>query len=113
MSSTKLIFVVLLLGTAIALADHALSIAQRNNAMISARSYKIPLVTGFAQSALGQADFSLSTTSSFQSTTPGNSANYGVTITFTSATTGFYGDVALSVTGLPPGGTRMFRPSSL
>ena len=114
MPPTKLISVVLLLATTTALTDHVLNIAEANNAMISARSYETTLVlTGFVQSTLGQPDFSLSAIPSFQSTTPGNSVSYSVTITLTGATTGFYGDVTLSVGGLPPGGTSRFTPSSV
>jgi uncharacterized membrane protein len=48
---------------------------------------------------------------SLQSTTPGNSANYGMNIALMTAATGFYGNVALSVTGLPLGATSTFTPS--
>src|SRR5215471_13349602 len=105
MSPKTVLSFVLQLATAAALAYHAPSVAEGNSPLISARSYGTPLVAGFFQSTLGQPDFSLSATPSFQSATPGNSASYGVTVILTNATTGFYGNVALSVEGLPPGGT--------
>ena len=109
-----MISVVLQLATAAILAYHAPSVAEGTSPLTSARSDGTPLVTGFAQSTLGQPDFSLSATPSLQSTTPGNSASYRVTITLlTNATTGFYGNVALSVEGLPPGGTSRFSPNSI
>jgi len=113
MSPKTVLSFVLQLATAAALAYHAPSVAEGNSPLISARSYGTPLVAGFFQSTLGQPDFSLSATPSFQSATPGNSASYGVTVTLTNATTGFYGNVALSVEGLPPGGTSRFSPSSI
>src|SRR5215469_18037806 len=113
MSPKTVILVVLQLATAAALAYHAPSVAEGNRLLISARSYGTPLAAGFFQSTLGQPDFSLSATPSFQSATPGNSASYGVTVTLTNATTGFYGNVALSVEGLPPGGTSRFSPNSI
>src|SRR5215467_2177523 len=95
MSPKTMTSVVLQLATAAILAHHASSVAEGTSPLTSARSDGTPLVTGFAQSTLGQPDFSLSATPFLQSATPGNSASYRVTITLTNATTGFYGNVAL------------------
>jgi len=58
-------------------------------------------------------DFSLSATPSLQSTTPGNSTTYSVSVAPVISTSGFYGDILLSVAGLPPGAASTFSPASV
>lgn len=111
--SKKLISVVLLLATPVALGDHAPTIISGDRPLIRGNSPGAPLAGGIVQSNLAQPDFSLSATPSFQSTTPGNSASYGMNIAPLAATTGFYSNVELSVTGLPPGGTATFTPNAI
>lgn len=58
-------------------------------------------------------DFSLSASPFLQTTTPGNSATYNVAVAPVISTSGFYRDILLSVTGLPPGAASTFSPASV
>jgi polygalacturonase/uncharacterized membrane protein len=60
--------------------------------------------------ATGAGDFSVSASPSSQSVDSGNSISYSVSV---AGTGGFAGAVMLSVTGLPPGGTASFSPTSV
>jgi parallel beta-helix repeat protein len=55
-------------------------------------------------------DFSISASPASASVTPGNGANYTVTIT---GTNGFNGSIGLTIGGLPTGATANFNPSSV
>lgn len=66
----------------------------------------------FAQTQAAQAtpDFQLAATPPSQTVAPGNNADYNLTLTPSS---GFTGQIALSIAGLPTGATAIFNPSSV
>jgi uncharacterized repeat protein (TIGR01451 family) len=66
----------------------------------------------FAQTQAAQVtpDFQLTSATPSQTVTPGSSADYNLTLTPSS---GFTGQIALSISGLPIGATHIFNPSSV
>src|SRR5262249_4328807 len=67
-------------------------------------------IANFKFTTCGNPDFSVTATPASQSVTQGNSTTYTTTVT---ATGGFAGTVALSVSGLPAGAIGTFVPASL
>jgi uncharacterized repeat protein (TIGR01451 family) len=62
------------------------------------------------QAAAAMSDFQLTATPPTQTIAPGNNADYNLTLTPSS---GFTGQVALSITGLPAGASAVFNPASV
>jgi len=70
----------------------------------------VPSIASFVQLSASPADFSLSATPASRTVLPGGSTSYTATVT---PGTGFTGSVGFSVSGLPPGATAAFNPTSV
>lgn len=109
--SKKLISIVFLLAIPALFADYAATIITGDNTLVRTNSHTATLVSGLIQSSLAQPDFSLSAMPFLQTTTPGNGVNYSMKIAFMTEVTGFFGNTALSLNGLPVGATGTFIPN--